>query len=88
MRRRTRGRGRLRLLLLAALACGSPASTVTGPGGPGSGGLVPIATTFGNSRMPLAALPACVVAASSVVSMRKLTAVAAMRVTAAVMLCR
>ena len=62
MRRRTRGRGRLRLLLLAALACGSPASTVTGPGGPGSGGLVPIATTFG---APVAAPRAATVNAAS-----------------------
>ena len=38
----------------------------------------PTAMTFGNWRMPLCALPACVVAASSVVSVRKLTAVAAL----------
>ena len=38
----------------------------------------PTATTFGSWRMPLCALPACVAAASSVVSVRKLTAVAAL----------
>ena len=38
----------------------------------------PMATTFGSSRMPLCGRPGCVIAASSVVSVRKLTAVAAL----------
>ena len=43
-----------------------------------------MATTFGSSRMPLCGLPACVIAASSEVSMRKLTAVAALPIAVSV----